>query len=376
VTASVSVTPILGESLDARRTRQLQRLVAHSVVGMNVEDVVITGMGGESPGGDGDIFPEAFENEYYQTRVAYELRKKDQIQNALRDIPGVHVEVSAELDDTIQETIQNLKPDKQGTAIRALTVDESSESGSRDGGGPPGVTAQGPNRQGVTTQVAQRDTSKTTKSTEELNNLVGQEQRALQRTGFTPKTDWATITIPRTYVENIWKQRNPDAKDPPKVEDLTAVQQTLITQVEEIVLPLLTRQNKGEDEYKQVRVSIIDSIPVPSIEPPSMANNALAWISNYWSTLAMLVVAMFGLVVLRSVVKGGPGGNSALSAMPTLTVHSEDGGSDSSADPDAPPRSRLRIKKGISLKDDLAEMVREDPDAAAAILKSWIGKAG
>ena len=45
-------------------------------------------------------------------------------------------------------------------------------------------------------------------------------------------------------------------------------------------------------------------------------------------------------------------------------------------DPDAPERTRLRIKKGVSLKDDLAEMVREDPEAAAAILKSWIGKAG
>jgi flagellar biosynthesis/type III secretory pathway M-ring protein FliF/YscJ len=33
----------------------------------------------------------------------------------------------------------------------------------------------------------------------------------------------------------------------------------------------------------------------------------------------------------------------------------------------------LRIKKGVSLKDDLVEMVQEDPDAAAAILRNWIG---
>jgi flagellar M-ring protein FliF len=375
VTASVSVTPMLGQSLDPRRSRELQRLVAHSVVGMRPEDVVITSMGGENIGGDGNIFPEAFDNEYYQTRVAYELRKKEQILNALRDIPGVRVEVSAELDDTIQETVQNLKPDKQGTAVRALTVDELSESGTRDGGGPPGVTAQGPNRQGVLPQLAQRESSKTSKTTEELNNIVGQEQRALQRTGFTPKTDWATITVPRSYVETIWKQRNPDAKDPPKVEDLTAIQQTLITQVEEIVLPLLTRQNKGEDEYKQVRVAIVDSIAAPTIEPPSMASNAMAWVGNYWSTLAMLGVAMFSLVVLKGVVKGGPAGGPLLSTSPTLTLHTDESHAEESDNPDAPKRSRLRLKKGESLKDDLAEMVREDPDAAAAILKAWIGKA-
>lgn len=374
VTASVSVTPNLGETLDPRRARELQRLVAHSVVGMRPEDVVITSLGGES-GGDGSILPEAFDNEYYQTRVAYEMRKKEQILNALRDIPGVRVEVSAELDDTIQETVQNLKPDKQGTAVRALTVDESSESGTRDGGGPPGVTAQGPNRQGVSPQLAQRESSKTTKSTEELNNLVGQEQRALQRTGFTPKSDWATITIPRSYVETIWKQRNPDAKDSPKPEDLTAVQQALITQVKGIVQPLLTYANKGEDVYKQVEVAIVDSIPTPAIESPSMASNALAWLGNYWSTLAMLGVAMFSLVVLKGVVKGGPTGGALLATTPTLTLHAEEAGPEESSDPDAPKRSRLRIKKGVSLKDDLADMVREDPDAAAAILKSWIGKA-
>jgi len=375
VTASVSVTPALGETLDPRRARELQRLVAHSVVGMRAEDVVITSLGGAS-GGEGSILPEAFDNEYYQTRVAYELRKKEQILNALRDIRGLRVEVSAELDDTIQETIQNLKPDKQGTAVRALTVDELSESGTRDGGGPPGVTAQGPNRQGVLPQLTQRESSKTSKTTEELNNIVGQEQRAMQRTGFTPKTDWATITIPRSYVETIWKQRNPEAKDPPKVEDLTVVQQQLITQVEEIVLPLLTRQNKGEDEYKQVRVAVVDSIPTPAIEPPSMASNALAWAGNYWSTLAMLGVAMFSLVVLKGVVKGGPTGGSLLSATPTLTLHADETNPEEGSEADGPKRSRLRIKKGVNLKDDLAEMVREDPDAAAAILKSWIGKAG
>ncbi|MCG8449919.1 MAG: hypothetical protein MI725_10110, partial [Pirellulales bacterium] len=39
-----------------------------------------------------------------------------------------------------------------------------------------------------------------------------------------------------------------------------------------------------------------------------------------------------------------------------------------------PPR--LRLKKGTRLKDDLTEIVREDPEAAAAILRSWIENAG
>jgi flagellar M-ring protein FliF len=375
VTASVSVTPLPGEALDPRRARELQKLVAHAVVGMRAEDVVITSMGGNGMGGDGAVYAEAFDNEYYQVRVAYEQYKRNSILNALRDIPGVRVEVSAELDDTVSETVQNLKPDKQGTALKTLTVEETTSSGTLDGGGPPGVTAQGPNRQGVLPQLAQRESSKMSKTTDEANNLVGQEQRAMQRTGFTPKEDWATVTIPRSFVETIWKQRNPDAKDAPKPEDLTPISNALISQVEEIVLPLLTRQNKsGEDEYKHVRVAIVDSVPMPTIEPPSLASNALAWTGRYWSSLVMIGVAVFSLLVLKSVVKGGPSGGSLLASAPALSIQSE-GGGEPGANPDEPQRSRLRIKKGVSLKDDLAEMVKEDPDAAAAILKSWIGKA-
>jgi flagellar M-ring protein FliF len=140
----------------------------------------------------------------------------------------------------------------------------------------------------------------------------------------------------------------------------------------------LDRQNKGENQYKQVQVVVLDSIAAPAIEPPSMANQALAWAGNYWTTLAMIVVAMFSLLVLKSVVTATPqgGGADAPAITPTLTVQSEDVEPESAADDDQPQRTRLKIKKGASLKDDLADMVKEDPDAAAAILRSWIGKAG
>lgn len=90
----------------------------------------------------------------------------------------------------------------------------------------------------------------------------------------------------------------------------------------------------------------------------------------------MIGVAVFSLLVLRSVVTAGPtNGGVPLASLPTLTVHADESDSIRTTDPDAPERKRLRIKKGVSLKDDLAEMVHEDPEAAAAILKSWIGKA-
>ncbi|HEX5472680.1 MAG TPA: hypothetical protein VFW73_12390, partial [Lacipirellulaceae bacterium] len=107
---------------------------------------------------------------------------------------------------------------------------------------------------------------------------------------------------------------------------------------------------------------------------------AVAWTGRYWSTLAMLGVAVFSLLVLRSVVKGGPSkpaeaGASASSS--PLALHIPDSTSNAETkDAEDSNKPKLRFKKGNSIKDDLVEIVREDPDAAADILRSWISKAG
>jgi flagellar M-ring protein FliF len=127
-------------------------------------------------------------------------------------------------------------------------------------------------------------------------------------------------------------------------------------------------------------VVVLDSLPRPVIEPPSMVSNAVAWAGRSWNTLAMLGVAIFSLIVLRGVIKGAPPGDGAAAsgAGSALTLHADEPATGTANDKDEPAndRPRLRLKKGKSLKDDLVDIVREDPDAAADILRSWIGKAG
>jgi flagellar M-ring protein FliF len=151
------------------------------------------------------------------------------------------------------------------------------------------------------------------------------------------------------------------------------------TKVEEVVEPLLILQaNLGRDNYKHVKVVVLDSLAAAAIAPQSAATKAAAWAGRYWSTLAMLGVAMFSLLVLRSVVKGIPGDGATPAASPALKLHADEPAarSEAAADEPADDRPRLRLKKGKSLKDDLVQIVHEDPDAAADILRAWIGKAG
>ena len=177
VTGSVSVRPILGEVLDARRIKTLQKLVASSLVGMKPEDVAVTDLGdsGGAYGSSGSAL-DLLDDEYYQTKIAFEMQRKEAILSVLRDIPGVRVEVNAELDDTIEEITTNMKPDKTSiAATRTVEVLENSTQSTTKSGGQPGPVAQGPTRQGATESPQQN--SNTVKNEEtQTDNLVGMEQ--------------------------------------------------------------------------------------------------------------------------------------------------------------------------------------------------------
>jgi flagellar biosynthesis/type III secretory pathway M-ring protein FliF/YscJ len=94
----------------------------------------------------------------------------------------------------------------------------------------------------------------------------------------------------------------------------------------------------------------------------------------------MSLLALMSLVILRSMVRSGPAGADPAAAATsgdfpaTIPMNREDG--EEKKEP-LTARSRLRRRgpDGPSLRDELAEIVKEDPDAAVNILRTWIGNA-
>jgi len=385
--ASVSVKPAIAETLTPSRAKNIQKLVAHAV-NMQAADVAVINLGeGGGYGSDSEMSPDMFpDGSMMQTKVAFESQKRDSIMKALRDIPGVRVEVNADFDATVEEVTRNVQPPEAKPAVqRETTREESSIRSTVDNGGRPGLTAQGPNRQ-APTQAAPESKNETKSKTSETDNLVGIDEKQTRKTGYTVKEVWATIMVPNDYLGSLWKTRNPTSTDPPKSSDLTLIEGEVRPKIENMVDTLLLLKEtraSGENTYKHVKLEFLDLPPAPSIAPPSMASTATSWLGRYWSTLGMLGVAMFSLMVLRGVVNAKPtnSGTPAAGAAPGLQLQNDGPQSASAAakgnnEETAPERPRLKLKKGTSLKDDLAEIVREDPDAAADILRSWIGKAG
>src|SRR5205807_7162995 len=110
------------------------------------------------------------------------------------------------------------------------------------------------------------------------------------------------------------------------------------------------------------------------------AGNFLAWLNEYWSTLSVVLLALVSLVTLRSMTKSTRGAYSAprertsFDGRPALAPLADEPPADLGVEAAWAP-SRRRAADGPSLRDELADMVRDDPEAAAGILRTWIGNA-
>jgi flagellar M-ring protein FliF len=113
--------------------------------------------------------------------------------------------------------------------------------------------------------------------------------------------------------------------------------------------------------------------------PPTLATNAASWLADNWQTLAIIGVGLVSLFILRGMVRapgGAPAATAAASAhessAPNLTIHQPP--TDEEPEPARALKSHFR-STGPDLKAELHEIVKENPDAAATILRSWIGEA-
>ncbi len=381
-TASVNVRPSPGEPLDPRQAKMIKKAVAGAIAGLDLSHVTVTDLSDGSTYGGGGVSSASFENEYYQQRITYERLMKTNIEDLLHNVPGLRVQVAADLDDTIERTTRTVKPDGDAATIRQTEATDNSETSEIAPSGRPGPTANGPAGNFVREDAETIVKNKNEKSNSVSEFLNGQKDEFLRTAALVPTEVRVAISIPNNYLVDVWRERErKQGNDPTEnYPDGTArdlIRDEIEKQVKTIVAPLLPKE-LARNERAGVEVQFFESLQPTEIEGPSLVMQALAWASKNFNTLAMVVVALFSLTMLRSLVKSIP----EVEPTPALGGAALEVDADSSATPptneeETPgeQRPRLRLKKGDSLKDDLTEIVQEDPDAAAAILRSWISNA-
>ncbi len=374
VTASVNIVPKNSQPLDEARIRAIRCAVASSIAGLKPEGVTVVDLGaarsypgtssadGSSAGGD-----------YAELKRRLEADWQEKIAAALAYIPGVLVRTNVELDREImnEETTRQFDGEAPGAARRphqAKSLDAAIPLAiSRLVGGkpnPPDIAKDPPR------DVASQNSDAPAKSTSPA------VERHIVREGRTPKRVTVSIAVPHSYYEEVWRKRNP-ALAPYHRPDAVALAEIEAGEKQSIAAAVAALVPQSNESGTAIAVTTFHPPARPRVINPAPEDPLLAWLAEHWSVAGLFTLALACLLVLRSMLSSGPApaakssphGNASVGQATSLL--DEPGGSQS-----APPPAHIgRGLRGPVLRDELADMVRDDPDAAVGVLRSWIGNA-
>jgi flagellar M-ring protein FliF len=356
-TALVTVKPIGSGPLDESVVPCIRYAVAAGA-GMKPSDVTVLDLNGRRTfSGDAESGGSPGDAPYYAAKRHAEQVWRQKILGALSSyVPGASVAVNVELEKELRRRETEQKPDAKPVPYRKT---EKTRTKTRDGSTPagrPGFQANQPQALATTTGKGSHEEEEDSMTTED--SAYGTKSVETEMPGLTPTRVTASIGVPTSYFERVWRERNPT---PPGEQAKSP----------SAVVGLLPPLDKGGDAAQLVTVTEFQDITAEPVREPGMTERTLDWLVRNWSTLGLIFLGMFSLVVLRSMIRAAP----AAHAPPKAAAGPESPAETEPLPQETPAQHRLRrlTAGGPTLRDELSELVAEDPDAAANVLRTWIG---
>ncbi len=376
VTAIVTVKPAGTQPLEARVTESIRLMVAKGMAGLDPKDVVVGDLNSNiATLGSSENFGSPHNDPYFQLSWAYEQRIKENLLKALGRIPGLTVATWVELDPEHRHREERVNVDGKPVVLQQSESSVTETVEPTPPAGPPGYQSQGntPRRLTSVAAMSSRQEREETESTQQ--SVVNRQFTESEKTGLIPERVKVAVTVPTSYFESVWHARNDkpgeEPKDPEPAE-LEPIRTQITAKIKETVAAVIPKPADVDDPTELVKVAEFQDLPLPPIPEPGIRENAVAWLGEYWTTLGILGLAFFSLIMLRSMVRAAPGGEAK--GGPSVGSPSEGGGKEDESSEQFPPRKLKRFgASGASLKDELSELVGEDPESAANILRNWIG---
>lgn len=369
-TASVAIKPIGGQELSDQVIRSIRYYVARSIGGLKPEDVVVTNMDTGANYYSTDDAPIQAAEGTYALKRSWEKYFAEKVKIALGYVPGVLVSCNVELDPTKYSKQEQVKLDPKAVALDVTETTKTRQT-SPDSGGRVGYVAQGNTPRSLAgPSPTPSETEEETQRTE--RNSVGQTVVQQETAGLLPKRVTVSVAIPTSYFRRVWEQMQPSPTgnaQGPTQQDLDKIRTDELAKIRTHVAALLPPA-EGVTDATQL-VTVTDFVDIPSLPPPppSYIEQTQEFLYEYWPTLGLMLLALFSLIILRSTIRHSP--------QPVSKAVSDSAVADSVASAAAEEvenRAKKRALAGTkTLRDEVAELVAEDPEAAANILKAWIG---
>jgi len=371
-TASVAIKPIGGQELSDQVVRSIRYYVAKSIGGIKPEEVVVTNMDtGANYYVTNDEPLQAAEGTYALKR-SWETYFAEKVKAALGYVPGVLVSCNVELDPTKYQRQEQVKLDPKAVPLD-VTETTKTRQATTDSGGRVGYVAQGntPRSLAAGGSSSPNETEEETQRTEK--NTVGQTVIQQETAGLLPKRVTVSVAIPASYFRRIWEQSQPtqgNNAQGPSQQDLDKIRNEELTKIRNHVMALLPAVENVQDPAQLVTVTDFIDMPLPAPETVTFIEQAFEFLRLYWPTLGLMALVAFSLIVLRSAVRAAPAASPGnVPGMAMMPAESE-------AQEEQPKQEKKKWRTSEtakSLRDEVAELVAEDPETAANILKTWIG---
>jgi flagellar biosynthesis/type III secretory pathway M-ring protein FliF/YscJ len=201
----------------------------------------------------------------------------------------------------------------------------------------------------------------------------------LDPAGQTARRVSLAVAVPQSHFETLWRQQfgNLPAAHSPGAHQaaLAALEQTESQRIKSALAPLLAAVDPAVDAQSLVSVTTIYSATPAVVGPANLELAVRQWLAAQWQNVALsalVVVAVFLIgSMLRNAFKtrsvtavSGPG------SPPQFSLVADD-------EPVAAPRQVTPppLLPASNRHSELADRVRQDPQAAASVLKNWIGHA-
>ena len=381
--ALITAKAVGSKSLTTSEVRTIQRAVMMAITGIQPENIVVVDRltGVSTVGVPMNDVADPANNRYAMTKKYYEDMWQEKILARLQPTYGVtNVQVNVLLDETLAHVKQT---NEVGTpvVVENETEKETSESIRQDPAGRPGVvpnTGAANGAESVTTN--QNSSSTSSKNRESSQSRVGESITQVEKAKLVPKEVSVSIGVPYQYYIDLWKIRNKPADGSAAPPMTNANMETLLKPVEgeiqEIVQPLILLPTTGENIFEYIVVKPDYQLTQTSAVELTRVQLASNWLLTNWQTLGMMLLGLAGLFVLRGMVKASatPSQDSpAALAAGDDPASSVVGGAGDKEEESAKPKRKFS-SDGPNIKEELSELIQDDPDTAANVLKQWIGE--
>jgi flagellar biosynthesis/type III secretory pathway M-ring protein FliF/YscJ len=389
-TASVTVVPA-GDGLTQGQVEAIAHLVAGAEPGLKASNVkVIDAKNGRRhlPRSEDEFVS----GKYLEVKQAQEKHTKSTITDALSYIPGVHIAVNAMMDTRrVEQRTDSFEDPKVGPLSSSRrTIDSSSQTAGSEPGIRPNTGVALPSSGGQGTSLTDERSDETTRPV-----FPRDAQHITDAKGYALKIN-ATIGVPRSYFVAKYRQ---DRNVPEAVPDDTELQPIVTAEIARLksdVEPLIDTSALKDAVRGTVKVSMIPDFG-PAIA--GMVSDIPATVGGggvegggggSWSAgpisgdlvkflgltgLALLSLAMMFLMVRRAgVTTELPTAEDIVGVPPQLpTDESEIVGE---AIESAPILEGVEVDDAAlrrqQMKGQISEMVRQNPDSVANLLRRWI----